>query len=112
MPRNAKKEETSQDFDTEQLYAPIGGISPEILATPNLSRPKPGSRRPSHDLFECLEHNRLSEQDTRYIFSQVVDAVAFLHSVGVIHRDIKDENVVVNHQLKVLTSISTRLPCP
>ncbi|KAG5637038.1 hypothetical protein H0H81_006033 [Sphagnurus paluster] len=67
------------------------------------SRPE-FSRRPSHDLFECIEqseHKRLSERQARYVFSQVVDAVHYLDSQGVTHRDIKDENLVIDQHLKV-----------
>ncbi|KAL6310438.1 kinase-like protein [Sparassis latifolia] len=62
------------------------------------------SRRPSHDLFECIEqskHKRLSENQARYIFAQVVEAVYYLESQGITHCDIKDENLVVDQDLKV-----------
>jgi len=61
-------------------------------------------RRPSHDLFECIEqtkHKRLSEKQARYIMSQVVDAVHYLNNQGISHRDIKDENLVVDRDLRV-----------
>jgi serine/threonine protein kinase len=42
------------------------------------------------DLFECIEqHNRLPEAQAKKIFNQIADAVAYLHSKGVVHRDIK-----------------------
>ncbi|KDQ21730.1 hypothetical protein BOTBODRAFT_99789, partial [Botryobasidium botryosum FD-172 SS1] len=59
-------------------------------------------RLPSHDLFECIEqHSRLHEDDAKYIFTQVVDTVAYLDSLGIAHRDIKDENLVIDENLKV-----------
>lgn len=64
-------------------------------------------RRPSHDLFECIEQSenkRLTEEQARYVFAQVVDAVEYLDSIGVAHRDIKDENLVIDKNLKVLKS--------
>ncbi|OCH95083.1 kinase-like protein [Obba rivulosa] len=62
------------------------------------------SRRPSYDLFECIEqskHKRLSENQARYIFAQVVEAVYYLDNQGITHCDIKDENLVIDSDLKV-----------
>ena len=62
--------------------------------------------RPSHDLFECIEqspHKRLTEDQARYIFAQVVEVVYYLDSIGITHRDIKDENLVIDKDLKVVT---------
>lgn len=61
-------------------------------------------RRPSHDLFECLEQSknkRFTESDAKYIFAQVVEVVDYLDRHGITHCDIKDENVVVDENLKV-----------
>lgn len=62
------------------------------------------SRRPSHDLFECIEQTpekHLSEDQARYIFAQVVEAAYYLDSQGITHRDIKDENLVIDEDLRV-----------
>ncbi|KDQ57621.1 hypothetical protein JAAARDRAFT_69716 [Jaapia argillacea MUCL 33604] len=62
------------------------------------------SRRPSHDLFECIEqskHKRLSETQARYIFAQVVEAVWYLDRQGITHRDIKDENLLIDKDFTV-----------
>lgn len=67
-------------------------------------RPPKFVRRPSHDLFECIEQSDnkcLSEDQARYVFAQIVDAVDYLDSLGVAHRDIKDENIVIDENLKV-----------
>jgi len=46
------------------------------------------------ELFHAIVRRRkpFSEQDGRTIFAQLVDAVAFCHSMGVAHRDLKLEN--------------------
>ena len=68
--------------------------------------PRPGfPRRPSHDLFEYIEqsqYKRLPENQARYIFAQVVEAVYYLDSLGIAHRDIKDENLLIDKDLKVI----------
>lgn len=54
-------------------------------------------RSSSSDLFECIEaHNSFSEVIARGLFTQVVTAVYDLRGRGVCHRDIKDENLVVD----------------
>lgn len=61
-------------------------------------------RRPSHDLFECIEQSkdkRLSESQARFVFAQIVEAVHYLDSQGVTHCDIKDENILVDGYLNV-----------
>ncbi|KAJ1557359.1 hypothetical protein HK405_000136, partial [Cladochytrium tenue] len=55
----------------------------------------------SSDLFECVEaHGRLSEAHARRVFAQVAGAVAHLDALGVVHGDIKDENVLVDSSLR------------
>lgn len=74
-----------------------------------LDVPKPRyPRRPSHDLFECIEqtkHKRLSERQARYIMAQVIEAVFYLNNHGICHRDIKDENLVIDKNFKVCISV-------
>lgn len=76
---------------------------PEALLEPPPTRPN-FARRPSYDLFECIEqskHKRLSENNARYIFAQVVEAVYYLDSQGITHCDVKDENIVVDGEFRV-----------
>lgn len=56
----------------------------------------------SMDLFECIERNeKFSESQGRFVFRQIVDAVCHLYSLGLVHRDIKDENILIDDQYHI-----------
>ena len=53
------------------------------------------------DLFEFIDrHPQLDEPLASYIFRQICDALEYLNSRGVLHRDVKDENVVIDHKFR------------
>jgi len=59
------------------------------------------------DLFEFIVRNKmkhLREDESRHYFSQLIDAVDFMHQNGVCHRDIKAENCLVADNSKLLLS--------
>lgn len=96
------------DFPQEPGSAKQLPLSPKVILDSGPSCPRPSQlgffRRPSHDLFECIEQSkdkRLSENQARFVFAQVVEAVHYLDSQGVTHCDIKDENILVDNYLNV-----------
>lgn len=88
----------SMDFSLSHHEASPKPV-PQIITSPYFTR------RASHDLFECIEqipNKHFSEEQARHIFAQVVEAVHYLDSQGITHRDIKDENLVIDKNLKVI----------
>lgn len=68
----------------------------KVLAHKNVFKRQP------YDLFECLEaHICLSERLVGFIFIQILDTVLYLRSLGIVHRDLKDENIVIDEEYRV-----------
>lgn len=61
---------------------------------------------PCKDLFDYItERKIIPETEARALFRQVVDIVRDCHGAGVIHRDIKDENLLVTYDSKGRTTL-------
>ncbi|KAM0786954.1 hypothetical protein ACM66B_002373 [Microbotryomycetes sp. NB124-2] len=81
-----KRTPSRQSLGLTSLNGPPSPVSP--VSMPMIRRSS------SSDLFECIEqHNCFSEGTARFIFRQVARVVADLRQRGIVHRDIKDENV-------------------
>ncbi|KAJ3071056.1 hypothetical protein HDU98_005878 [Podochytrium sp. JEL0797] len=69
--------------------SPLHRLSPE--------QEKMIKRRTSCDLFECIDaHKRLPEFRAKQVFAQIALAVKHLHDRNLVHRDLKDENIVID----------------
>lgn len=67
------------------------------LILPSSTPEKTSNEPPPTDLFDLVETypQGLSPFDIRSYLGQLADALCFLHSHGIVHRDVKDENVVL-----------------
>jgi len=60
---------------------------------------------PDGELFDYIvERDRLTEDEARHFFRQIVAAVAYIHNKGFAHRDLKPENLLLDEdqQLKLI----------
>lgn len=58
------------------------------------------------ELFDkIVEAGRFSEEQARYFFQQLIEGVEFCHELGVAHRDLKLENVLLDGSPKGLLKI-------
>ena len=53
------------------------------------------------ELFNyIIEKGNLSEKESRNIFQQIIDAIYYLHQIGICHRDLKPENILFDSKDK------------
>lgn len=61
--------------------------------------------QPTQLCFACpdhlVAHGRMAEKDARKKFKQIVAAVHFCHCRNIVHRDLKAENLLLDHNLNI-----------
>lgn len=57
----------------------------------------PPTPAPDH----LVAHGRMAEKDARRKFKQIVAAVHFCHCRNIVHRDLKAENLLLDHNLNI-----------
>ena len=60
---------------------------------------------PNGELFDyILKMNRLSEEEARKFFRQLITGVKYIHDQNVCHRDIKPENLLLDKDMNLKIS--------
>ncbi|CDW91349.1 protein kinase domain containing protein [Stylonychia lemnae] len=60
---------------------------------------------PLNDYVKSLDPQKLEEVDAQNILRQIFDALAYLHSKNMCHRDIKLENIIIDPETKIIKII-------
>ncbi|KAJ8331458.1 hypothetical protein QVD99_001729 [Batrachochytrium dendrobatidis] len=82
---------------TTNTSNPIAVTKTAPTTTLNFGKAGVVKKRTSCDLFECIDaHTCIPENIARHIFAQIAMVVEYLNSNGIVHRDLKDENIVIN----------------
>ena len=54
------------------------------------------------ELFSYItQKNRLKEEEACRLFQQLISALSYLSKLGIVHRDVKPENLLLDNQLNL-----------
>ena len=60
---------------------------------------------PNGDFFQFIVDNgRLQEKEAAFYMKQILEALKYIHSIGIAHRDLKPENLLLDHQNNIKIS--------
>ena len=48
-----------------------------------------------------MENGRLSESEAKRLFGQIISAVGYCHNQGIVHRDLKAENLLLDAHMNI-----------
>ena len=85
--------------------------NPNIVTLLDVIKPTGPKMYPSY-VFECLDDSdfkslipQLNDFEVRYYMYEILKALDYAHSKGIMHRDVKPQNIIVNHKTKMLKLI-------
>ena len=78
-----------------KLYEVIRGGNMIYLIMEN------GPKQMLSDFVKNYHHRRIVEYEAKIIFQQVIEAVCYLHDIGVVHRDLKMQNILINEKFEI-----------
>ncbi|KAJ3223504.1 hypothetical protein HK099_001035 [Clydaea vesicula] len=91
---NREPSDEIQQYDNVMTIKILHTFPPYLMKIPVRSGPS--------DLFSFLNNiNSISEKNIKYIFKQIVLGVSKLHSSGIVHKDLKEENILLSSNLQV-----------
>lgn len=57
------------------------------------------------EIFDHLvEKGRMKEQEAARVFAQLISAVEYCHLKGIVHRDLKAENILLDSDMNIKVS--------